>query len=631
MNTKDITYIFDFDKTIVSVESLDLLAEVSLDHDPEKGKVAHRINTLTEQGMNGILSFDESLKKRFALLSLTDEHIIKTIKQLKHAITRSILRNKSFFKNNVEHIYVVSGGFKEYIVPVIQMLGLREDHVYANTLKRNSKGKIIGFDSNNPLSKENGKVEVVKSLEKSNIVVIGDGFTDAQIKKMGAAKRFVVFTEHVAREKVVEAADEIVKSFDEFLFNNKLPMTLSYPRSKIKVVLLENIHPDAVSLFKQEGFQVEMHEKSYSGAELDSVVADTMILGIRSRTKLTQEFLSKHPKLRTIGTYCIGTNQIDLQVATDLGIAVFNAPFSNTRSVVELAIGEMIMLMRRTFEKSMEMHQGVWNKSAKRSYEMRGKKLGIIGYGNIGMQLSVVAESLGVQVLFYDTRDVLPIGNARRCISLKEMLRQVDMVSVHVDGREENKNLIGKKEFDQMKQGSVFLNLSRGFVVDIDVLSNALQSGHIQGAAIDVFPIEPKSKSEEFVSKLRGLNNVILTPHIAGSTEEAQYDIGISTTRKLMNYINSGSTELSVNMPQLLVPLIKGTHRLVHIHTNVPGMLAQINSVLAKHSMNIEQQILKTNDRIGYVITDVNKKYDQAILHSLQTIPNTIRFRTIFA
>lgn len=631
MNTKDITYIFDFDSTIVSVESLDLLAEVSLEHDPEKEKIVSRINTLTEQGMNGTLSFNESLKKRFALLSPTDEHIKKTIKQLKHSITQSILRNKSFFKNNAEHIYVVSGGFKEYIVPVVQMLGLREDHVYANTLNRNSKGKIIGFDSNNPLSRKNGKVEVVKSLKKSNIVVIGDGFTDAQIKEMGAAKRFVAFTEHVVREKVVEAADEIVKSFDEFLFNNKLPMTLSYPRSKIKVVLLENIHPDAVSLFKQEGFQVEVHEKSYSGTELDSIVADAMILGIRSRTQLTQEFLSKHPKLQTIGTYCIGTNQIDLQVATDLGIAVFNAPFSNTRSVVELAIGEMIMLMRKTFEKSIGMHKGVWNKSAKGSYEMRGKKLGIIGYGNIGMQLSVVAESLGVQVLFYDARDVLPIGNARRCISLREMLRQVDMVTVHVDGRDENKNLIGKREFEIMKQGSVFLNLSRGFVVDVDALCNALQSGRIQGAAIDVFPTEPKSKSEEFVSKLRGLNNVILTPHVAGSTEEAQYDIGISTTRKLMNYINSGSTELSVNMPQLAVPLIKETHRLVHIHTNVPGMLAQINGVLAKHSMNIEQQILRTNDRIGYVITDVNKKYDHAVLHSLQTIPNTIRFRTIFA
>jgi D-3-phosphoglycerate dehydrogenase len=630
MKTVDTTYIFDFDRTIVSVETLDVLAEVSLQGNEKKEELLGRIKDITEQGMNGSLSFGESLKKRFALLSPSESDIKKVSVSLKKHITPSILRNKKFFKKNAHNIYIVSGGFAECIIPIATILGISKRHVYANTFVKNRKGNIVGYDARNPMSKENGKVEVVKKLKKKNIVIIGDGFTDSQIKAVGAAKRFVAFTEHVERGSVMAQADEVVKSFDEFLFNNKLPMTLSYPKSKIKVVLLENIHPNAASLFKQDGFHVEWYDKSFSGSELDRVIGDAMILGIRSRTKITKELFLKHPKLRTIGAYCIGVNQIDLSAATNQGVAVFNAPFSNTRSVVELAIGEMIMLMRGTFEKSTQMHSGIWNKSANGSKEMRGKTLGIVGYGHIGTQLSVIAEALGMRVVYYDVRDVLPVGSVQRCHTLKELLKQSDIVTIHVDGRAENRALIGANEFALMKKGALFLNLSRGFVVDAEALYDALKRGHLRGAAVDVFPSEPKSKGEEFVSPLRDLANVILTPHIAGSTEEAQYDIGISTTKKLIAYINSGCTEMSVNMPSLSLPLKKGTHRLVHIHANVPGILAQINSILAEHKMNIEQQSLKTNEMIGYVITDVNKKYDQSVLQVLQRIPNTIRFRTIF-
>jgi D-3-phosphoglycerate dehydrogenase len=631
MDIQNTTYVFDFDKTMVSVESLDFLAEIALQNSPNKETILLEIKSITEKGMNGQISFEESLQRRFSLLSIKNNDVKTVIARLMKSITPSFVRNKNFFKTNAANIYIVSGGFKEFIIPIAHQLGIPEGHIYANTMKINKRGLVIGYDLNNPLAKANGKVEVVRKLNKKNIIIIGDGFTDSQIKAMGAAKRFVAFTEHVIRQNVTASADEVVRSFDEFLYNNKLPMTVSYPKSKIKVVLLENIHPDASALFKHDGFSVESHEKSYSEVELDSVIGDAMVLGIRSRTKLTQELFARHPKLRAIGAFCIGTNQIDLDAATRQGIAVFNAPFSNTRSVVELAIGEMIMLMRRTFQKSLEMHNGLWNKSAQGAHEMRGKTLGIIGYGHIGTQLSVIAEALGMRVLYYDIRDVLPVGSVRRSSTLKELLKQSDIVTVHVDGRIENKYLIGKKEFSQMKQGVLFLNLSRGFVVDNGALAESLKSKHIRGAAIDVFPCEPKSKDEEFISQLRGLPNVILTPHIAGSTEEAQYDIGISTTQKLIKYINSGSSEMSVTLPSLTMPLVKGAHRLIHIHKNVPGMLAQINSVLAVHNMNIEQQILKTNETVGYVITDVNKKYNGAVLRSLQNIPNTIRFRVIFA
>jgi D-3-phosphoglycerate dehydrogenase len=618
------TYIFDFDKTIVSVESLELLAQICLEHNPKKKEIIDKIENITEKGMRGELPFEESLKQRFKLLSPTQADIDICAKKLKKHITKSLLRNKAFFKKNRDAIFIVSGGFKELIIPTASLLGIPQDHIYANEIVNGT------FDITNPLVHTDGKVTVVKSLKRNNIVVIGDGYTDSQVKEMGAAEHFVAFTEHVARESVTKNADEVVGSFDEFLFNNKLPMTISYPKNMIQVVLLENIHPIACEYFKKEGFNVRSYDKSFSGDDLDKVVGDAMVLGIRSRTQITKEFLEKHPRLRAIAAYCIGTNQIDLEAATQRGIAVFNAPYSNTRSVVELALGEMIVLMRGIFQKSNEMHDGIWNKSAVGAHELRGKKLGIIGYGNIGTQLSVVAENLGMQILFFDSRDVLPMGNARK-VSLNELLKQSDIITIHVDGRKENINFISSREFALMKKNVIFLNLSRGFVVDIESLAHFIKIGHIRGAAVDVFPHEPKGKGEEFNSPLTKFSNVILTPHIAGSTEESQFDIGVFSTKKLISYINEGSTELSVNMPRVFMPLIPRTHRLVHIHKNIPGMLARINETLAGNKINIEQQILKTSGDVGYVITDVNRKYSNSVLKELKMLDNTIRFRVIYA
>lgn len=623
------TYVFDFDKTIVSAETLDLIGEIALAKVPNKAKILRQVKNITEKGMNGTLSFTESLNKRIQLLPITKVDIHKTIRILKKSITPSIKKNKDFFCNNKDTIYIVSGGFKECIVPVVSLLGIDESHVFGNTFKYGNNGNVIGFDTSNPLSKDGGKIDVVRALNKKNVVVIGDGFTDLQIKKMGAASHFVAFTENCKRDNITNSADEVVNSFDEFLFNNNLPTTLSYPKSKIKVVLFESIHNEAVTRFEKEGYRVEWYEKSYSQDELSAKVKGAMIVGIRSRTQLNAQVLSEHPTLRAIGVYCIGTNQIDISTAAKHGIAVFNAPYGNTRSVVELAVGEMIMLSRFTFERSKEMHSGVWNKTAKNAHELRGKVLGIVGYGNIGSQLSVVAEALGMRVLYFDIRDVLPIGNASPT-SLNNLLENADIVTVHVDGRRENTKLIGRDQFKRMKRGVIFLNLSRGSVVDIEELARFLSSGHIVGAAIDVFPQEPKSKEEAFSSRLRHIPNVILTPHIAGSTEESQRAIGIYTTNKIIQFVNTGNTDMCISLPSITVNTQEGAHRLLHIHANMPGMLAQINGVLAKHELNITQQSLKTNEHVGYVVTDVERSYSKEVINDLKAIPHTLRFRVLY-
>ena len=406
--------------------------------------------------------------------------------------------------------------------------------------------------------------------------------------------------------------------------------SLSYPKSRIKVLLLENVHPVALQLFEQEGFQVELRKGALDEDELIEAIQGVHILGIRSKTMVTRRVLESANKLMTIGAFCIGTNQIDLQACTERGIAVFNAPYSNTRSVVELAIGEIIMLIRNVVTKSNQMHAGVWDKSAANSFEVRGKKLGLVGYGNIGTQLSVVAEALGMEVYFYDVVDKLSLGNARKCKSLDELLAIADIISLHTDGRKTNKNLIGAREFSLMKKGVLFLNLSRGHIVDIPALVEAIKSGQVGGAGIDVFPYEPKTNAEAFINELRGLPNVILTPHIGGSTEEAQENIGNFVPAKLLEYINNGSTYGSVNFPELQLPLLKDSHRLLHIHANMPGILARMNNIFAKYNINIRGQYLKTTEDIGYVITDVAKNYSDEVVEELKAIDNTIKFRLLY-
>jgi D-3-phosphoglycerate dehydrogenase len=400
--------------------------------------------------------------------------------------------------------------------------------------------------------------------------------------------------------------------------------------ARTRALLLEHIHPAAEAILRSAGFQVESLSRALDEDELVERIAGVSLLGIRSKTHVTHRVLDAADDLIAIGAFCIGTNQINLHAASGRGVAVFNAPFSNTRSVVELAIAEIIALTRRMAEKNDLMHNGIWDKSAEGAHEVRGRTLGIVGYGNIGTQLSVLAESIGMQVLFYDTADKLALGNARRCLSLKELLAESDVVTLHVDGRPTNANLFGDADFATMRPGSLFLNLSRGFVVDYAALRKHIESGHIAGAAVDVFPVEPKGRGDEFVSELRGLPNVILTPHIGGSTEEAQEDIGRFVAGKFRDFVLYGSTSMSVNYPGLTLPRPQNTLRMIHLHHNVPGVLAHVNGLLADGGVNVEAQLLATRGELGYVVTDSASGTTQAIVDQIRALPETVKLRIIF-
>ena len=395
----------------------------------------------------------------------------------------------------------------------------------------------------------------------------------------------------------------------------------------MKVLLLENIHSEAVRALESRGHEVEVRSSALDEAELIDALDGVELLGIRSRTYITERVLKAHPQLVAVGAFCIGTNQIDLLAAAATGVAVFNAPYSNTRSVVELALGEIITMARRLGDRNASMHAGIWDKSATGSHEVRGRTLGIVGYGNIGSQLSVLAEGLGMRVYFYDIVDRLALGNATRVYSLQELFERCETITLHVDGRASNANMIGEKEFSQMRPRTLFLNLCRGNVVDVDALAVALKSGHIAGAAVDVFPGEPASRDEPFVSPLQGIPNVILTPHV-GSTQEAQVDIGRYVAGKLSDYEAYGNTSMAVNLPEVSVSA-PGAGRILHLHRNVPGVLARLNHALASHNMNIRSQTLATSGEYGYVVTDVSGEHYEGLLAELQGLEESIRVRMI--
>lgn len=405
----------------------------------------------------------------------------------------------------------------------------------------------------------------------------------------------------------------------------------SYPKEKINILFLENISDKAVQLFKQNGY---VNVKKLGGAltedELIEAVKDVHLLGIRSKSLITEKVLQSAKKLQAIGCFCIGVNQVNLKAATKQGVVVFNAPYSNTRSVAELVVGLIIMLIRRIPDKNKAAHEGVWQKDAKGSFELRGKTLGLIGYGNIGSQVSVLAEALGMKVIFYDIETKLPLGNANACNTMKEVLTNADVVSLHVPETPQTKNLINKNNLKYFKKGAILVNYARGEVVDLDALKKCLVDGSIGGAAIDVFPWEPEKNGDKFTTPLQGLPNVILTPHIGGSTEEAQQNIGEDVSIKLFNYLEKGITNGSQTIPAISLPPVEGAHRILHIHNNVPGVLSAINTELSKHHINIVGQYLKTNDDIGYVVLDVDKKLSQQALELLKEVKSTIKVRKLY-
>ncbi len=623
-------YVFDFDSTLTTVEALDVLAEMTLQGKSNKDEVIQEIQDITNLGIDGDISFTESLERRIKLLNAHRNDLGTLIEELRQKISKSIASNKEFFEKFSDDIYVISCGFKEFIDPIVQEYNIPSDRVYANTFKYDEEGNIIGFDESNVLASHNGKIECLKNLDlDGEVQVIGDGYSDYVMREAGIADKFFAYTENVHREKATTNADHVAPSLDEFLYVNDLPRNISYPKNRIKILLLENVHPDAFKNLSEDGFSVELIKHSLPEEELIEKIKEVHVLGIRSKTQVTKKVLDAADKLMVVGAFCIGTTQIDLDYSKQKGVVVFNAPYSNTRSVVELAIGQIIMLMRNVFTRSTEIHNGEWNKTAINSREVRGKNLGIVGYGNIGKQLSVLAEAIGMRVYYYDVADKLALGNATKCSSLEELLSISDVVTLHIDDNKANKNFIGENEIKQMKDGAMLINLSRGFVVDIEALSNALQSGKLAGAAVDVYPEEPRSNGN-FKTALQGFQNVILTPHVGGSTEEAQRDIADFVPNKIMDYINSGNTVDAVNFPNIRLPKQSNAHRFLHIHKNVPGIMAKINEVLAKYEMNITGQYLSTDDKVGYVITDLDKEYNKEVVKALKNVENTIKFRVLY-
>lgn len=405
----------------------------------------------------------------------------------------------------------------------------------------------------------------------------------------------------------------------------------SYPKDKINILLLENINDAAVENFENNGY---INIKRVSGALAEDAlikeIKNVHLLGIRSKTRVTRRVLENAPRLMAVGAFCIGTNQVDIQAAAQQGVVVFNAPYSNTRSVAELVIGASIMLIRRILDKHTSAHQGIWNKDSSGSYELRGKTLGLIGYGNIGSQVSVLAEAMGLKVIFYDVLTKLPLGNAVACKSLKELVSKADIVSLHVPETQSTQNIINKALLKHFKHGSILINYARGEVVELDALADALKAGQLSGAAIDVFPVEPEKNGDAFESPLQGLPNVLLTPHIGGSTVEAQVNIGVDVSTKLLGFLEKGITYGSHSVPVLSLPTLEGAHRILHIHNNVPGVLSEINTALAAAKVNILGQYLATNEHIGYVVLDVNKQISNHALKLLKEVKETVKVRMLY-
>lgn len=630
MNEVARKYVFDFDSTLTRVEALDVLAEMTLQGNPKKDEIIAEIQKITNLGIDGDISFTESLERRIKLLNANKSDLDGLVAALRQKISKSIESNKEFFEKFADDIYVISCGFKEFIDPIVKEYNIPSERVYANTFQFDEDGTIIGFDEENPLSQHNGKIDCLKQMDlEGEVQVIGDGYSDYVMREAGIADKFFAYTENVHRDKAANNADHVAPNLDEFLFVNDLPRNISYPKNRIKILLLENVHPAAFDNLSEDGFSVELVDNAITEEELITRIKGVHVLGIRSKTQVTKKVLEAANKLLVVGAFCIGTTQIDLDYCRSKGVVVFNAPYSNTRSVVELAIGQIIMLMRNVFPRSMEIHNGQWNKTASNSREVRGKNIGIVGYGNIGKQLSVLAEAIGMRVYYYDIDDKLALGNAIKCNTLEDLLNVSDVVTLHIDDNKANENFIREREINQMKQGAILINLSRGFVVDIEALVDALKNGKLSGAAIDVYPEEPRSNGK-FITKLQGLQNVILTPHVGGSTEEAQRNIADFVPNKIMDYINAGSTVDAVNFPNIRLPKQQNSHRFLHIHKNVPGIMAQINEVLAKFEMNITGQYLSTDNEVGYVISDLDKEYNKEVVKALKKVEHTIKFRVLY-
>lgn len=618
--------VLDFDSTIVQGETLEVLAEIALSNHSERERIVAELGELTAKAMDGSIDFAVALERRIALFQADKTHLKTAIAKLKGWITPSFLEYRQVLAQFSQYIYVVSGGFYEVIVPVVELLGLAKERVYANTFVYSHDGRIVGVDLSNPLSQSDGKRRIIERLElKGKGIVLGDGISDFEAANGLSHVTFCAFTENVHRAGIVSRAEKVLANGRELFAS--LAKGAKLPKTR-RALLLEGVHAGAGEMLEQAGFVVEQLATSLDASALSKRLDGVNFLGIRSKTRISADLLKKAAELECIGCFCIGTEQVDHKVAGSLGIPVFNAPFANTRSVVELAMACIIMLSRRAADKSAKMHAGKWDKSLAGASEVRGKVLGIVGYGKIGSQLSVIAEFMGMEVIYHDLEDKLPIGNAKAIAKLSTLLRRADVVSLHVDGRRENHRLIDAKALAMLQAHALLINYSRGCVVDISALASALKSKAIAGAAVDVFPEEPDSRQASFISELQNLPNTILTPHIGGNTIEAQESIGRFVATRAFDFIKQGSTQQAVNFPRLQIPKLSRGTRILHVHQNIPGILARINGTLSQAAINVERQFLATCEEVGYVVTDV-ESCPSPIMKELAKIPHTIKAWTI--
>jgi len=625
------TLVLDFDSTIVRAETMELLAEVALRGREDADEIVARVRRVTAAGMEGRLGIAESLEQRLGLFRANRSHLPAVVRRLKAAIDPSFVAQGRLLALMRDRVLVVSSGFHECIAPVVKELGLRTDRILANRLRFGADGAILGVDPSGPLARDGGKVVALREQGIDGpIVVIGDGTTDMELGALENVSMTIAYTGSTARHAAIARAGGVASTFDGAL---RLAGLVRGPggQSRADVVLVESIHPAAAAAFAAAGHVVRLLPGSPDDETLARELPGALAIGVRSKTRIHDGLLAMAPELLAAGAYCVGTDHIDLGGCADRGVAIFNAPYANTRSVVELALGEIVMLLRRTIEASARLHAGQWAKTADGCHEVRGRRLGIIGYGSIGSQLSVLAEALGMDVIYHDVAERLALGNARPVESLDELLRTADVVTLHVDGRPGNRNLVGDREFRKMRDGAIFLNLSRGGVVDLKALAKHLRSGKIGGAAIDVYPEEPADGKQPFASELCGMANVILTPHVGGSTLEAQQRIAEQVSARLIDFLRDGRTVGSVNFPAVDVPPLAAGRRLVHVHHNRPGAMAGLNGVYARHRINIVGQHLNTNDRIGYAVTDVERSGGREVEGELAKAKHTIRFRVLSA
>lgn len=593
-------FIIDFDSTFTQVEAMEELAAISLKNDPEKEAIIEQIKHLTDLAMDGKMPFNKSLKARIALLSAKKYHLNMLVNKLRKKVSPSFARNKEFFKKYQGRVLIVSGGFKEFIAPVVKSFFIDEDCIHANTFIYDKKNNIIGSDEENPLAQEGGKVKLLKQLKlKGQVIAIGDGYTDYQMRESGMAEQFFAFTENIARERVLAKADYIAPSLDEILYKMKLPMALSYPKSRINAVLLGKETFATAPYFKLEGYNVIKRDSLSNKALTDLKNASIIVSSLKQ--EITN--LNTFPKLISLAVWGNNNQQFNANMAQQMAVPIFSSPYANTRSVVELGLGFMFQLSRQT------------------NTELRGKKIGIIGYGNAGSLMGVLAQNLGMDVLYFDEKDRAPLGNAIACKSLTDLLKKSNYVVLL-----QSKNagtILAEKELKQMQPKACLINLSYDDSVEFQAVLKLIQQKKLFGFAMDF-------QQEENYLKLKQNSQIIDTLNQRNNTLETQQNIASFTSEKIIQYINTGNISRSLNFLDIQLPALQGSHRFIHIHQNKPGLLAKINAVLAKHKINITGQYLKTNETLGYVITDVSKKYDNEVISELKKIEATIKFRVIY-